>query len=50
MKILLIGGNGTVGKTLKTRLDKKHEIIIASRSSGDVHVDITSQESIKDMY
>ena len=50
MKILVIGGTGAVGKTVVEKLKADHEVIIASRTSGDVQVDITSVESIKKMY
>lgn len=49
MKILIIGGNGTIGKTITTRLVEKHEVIIAGRKSGDVTVDISDTESIEAM-
>lgn len=51
MKILVIGGNsGTIGKTVATRLRKKHEVITAGRNGGDVRVDMGSSESIKNMF
>jgi len=50
MKILIIGGNGTIGKTVSERLSQDHEVMIAGRSSGDVKVDIASSESIQKMY
>lgn len=51
MKILIIGGNsGTIGKTVATRLKKKHEVITAGRNGGDVRVDMGSSESIKNMF
>lgn len=49
MKILIVGGNGTIGKTVTERLSQDHEIIIAGRSSGDVTVDIASSSSIENM-
>ncbi|MGI8812198.1 MAG: short chain dehydrogenase [Pyrinomonadaceae bacterium] len=49
MKILLIGAGGTIGKRLEAAFLKKHEVIRASRS-GDVKVDMTSIESIGEMY
>ena len=49
MRVLIIGGNGTIGKTVTTRLTEKHEVIIAGRNSGDVTVDISDTESIKTM-
>lgn len=50
MKILIVGGNGTVGKAAVKALEKKHEIIIAGRNSGAVLVDLENSESIKKMY
>jgi NAD(P)-dependent dehydrogenase (short-subunit alcohol dehydrogenase family) len=49
MKILIIGGNGTIGKTVTNRLSEKHEVVVAGRNSGDVTVDISDSESIKAM-
>ena len=50
MKLLVIGGNGTIGKKVVAHFLKKHEIIIAGRNSGDVTVDIADSESIKAMF
>ena len=50
MKLLIIGGNGTIGKKVSAHLSGKHEIIIAGRTSGDVTVDISDSESIKAMF
>jgi len=50
MKILIIGGNGTIGKTVTQRFTATHEVIVAGRSSGDVMVDIASSQSIQDMF
>jgi len=50
MKILIIGGNGTIGKKVSEHFAKKHEIIIGGRNSGDVTVDIASSKSIEAMY
>jgi NAD(P)-dependent dehydrogenase (short-subunit alcohol dehydrogenase family) len=50
MKILIIGGNGTIGKTVTKRLSEGHEVIVAGRSSGAVMVDIASSESIQKMF
>lgn len=40
MKILLVGGNGTIGKKVAAHLNEKHEVVIAGRKNADVHVDI----------
>ncbi|MBM7644469.1 NAD(P)-dependent dehydrogenase (short-subunit alcohol dehydrogenase family) [Scopulibacillus daqui] len=50
MKIVVIGASGTIGKAVSEELGKKHDIICAGRHGSDVQVDITSVESIKNMY
>lgn len=50
MKILIIGANGTIGKKVTTELSKRHEILTAGRTSGDITVDISSELSIEEMY
>ena len=50
MKILIVGGTGTIGKSIVDRLQARHELIIASHSNADVTVDIANEQSIKDMY
>ncbi len=50
MKILIVGGNGTIGRTVSTHFAKKHEVITAGRMSGDVTVDIVDSSSIKTMF
>ena len=50
MKLLIIGGNGTIGKKVSERLSQKHEVLIAGRNSGDVTVDFADVNSIKSMF
>ncbi len=50
MKILVIGGNGTIGKKVAARFSEKHEVIIAGRSSGAITVDISKADSIEEMF
>lgn len=50
MKIVVIGGQGTIGKKVVEALSEKAEIIIASRSQGDVLVNLESSTSIKNMF
>ncbi|WP_405328095.1 short chain dehydrogenase [Leeuwenhoekiella sp. LLG6367-2.1] len=50
MKILIIGGNGTIGKTIVRHFKENYEILIAGRSNGDVLVDIADSSSIKSMF
>ena len=50
MKILIIGGNGTIGNKVATHFKTGNEILIAGRKSGDVAVDIVDSNSIKRMF
>lgn len=50
MKLVIIGGNGTIGKKVSAHFSKKHEVIIAGRASGDVKVDIADAKSIEAMF
>jgi len=50
MKIIIVGASGTMGTFLSNELEKEHEVIRADRHSPDVQVDITSTESIENMY
>ena len=50
MKIIIIGGNGTIGKKVSDHFAKQHEIITAGRNSGDVAVDIADSQSIETMF
>jgi len=50
MKIVIIGGNGTIGKTVSAHFAKNHEIIVGGRSSGDIIVDIADSKSIEAMF
>jgi NAD(P)-dependent dehydrogenase (short-subunit alcohol dehydrogenase family) len=47
MKILIVGASGTIGRAVAAELGKRHDIISAGRSSGDVRMDITDSESIR---
>jgi NAD(P)-dependent dehydrogenase (short-subunit alcohol dehydrogenase family) len=50
MKIVIVGASGTMGSFLSNAFQKEHEIIRADRNNPDVRVDITSPESIENMY
>ncbi|MBO3697669.1 short chain dehydrogenase [Roseivirga sp. E12] len=47
MKILIIGGNGTIGKPVATQFAQDHEIVIAGRSKSDITIDIVDSQSIQ---
>ena len=50
MRIILIGGNGTIGREVARALEVKNEVVIASRSSATLQVDIASPESVEAMF
>ncbi len=50
MKILVIGGTGTIGNAIVKELSQRHEVIIAGYTHGNIQVDITNIQSIKEMY
>ena len=50
MKILIIGGHGTIGTRVSTHFSSNNEVIIAGRTSGDVTVDIADSNSIKSLF
>lgn len=50
MKIIIIGGNGTIGRPVSDHFAKKHEVLIGGRSSGDIIVDIADSNSIEAMF
>lgn len=50
MKILIIGGNGTIGRKVASHFAANHEVLVAGRTSGDVTVDIADTSSIEAMF
>ncbi|MFT3741547.1 MAG: short chain dehydrogenase [Gammaproteobacteria bacterium] len=50
MKILIIGGTGTIGKILTNSLLERHTVITAGLSQGDFQVDIADIASIRTLY
>lgn len=47
MKILIIGGQGTIGQPVANHFQLENEVIVAGRSSGDIHMDIAEPNSIE---
>jgi NAD(P)-dependent dehydrogenase (short-subunit alcohol dehydrogenase family) len=46
--IVVVGGAGTIGRRLVPALRANgHRVILAGRTSGDVHVDLTSHSSMR---
>jgi len=50
MKIIIIGGTGTIGSAVAKELASRHTVIIAAYRQGDLHLDITDPTSITQMY
>ncbi len=50
MKILIIGGNGTIGRRIKERLQTNHEIIVAGKNSGDLKFNLENSSSIRELF
>lgn len=50
MRIILIGGTGTIGREVAKVLSANNEVISASRSSGDLRVDMANPESVEAFF
>ena len=50
MKIIIIGASGTVGRAVAQELNQRHEVIRVGRTQGDYQVDITSQQSVENLF
>ncbi|UBF27871.1 short chain dehydrogenase [Kovacikia minuta CCNUW1] len=50
MRIIVVGGTGTIGQAVVQELAPRHEIVTVGKSAGDFQVDITSTESIKNLF
>ncbi|CAN5393325.1 short chain dehydrogenase [soil metagenome] len=50
MKIIIVGATGTMGKYLVNAFEKEHEIIRVANKGGDIQTDITSTESINNLF
>lgn len=50
MKIVIVGGAGTIGKAVVEALKPRHSIITIGHSKGDIQVDMTNLGSIDEMY
>lgn len=50
MRIILIGGSGTIGSAVYRLLAKEHEVVRASRNGSELQVEMSSSASIRKMY
>ncbi|GGZ14670.1 short chain dehydrogenase [Echinicola pacifica] len=50
MKIVIVGGEGIIGKALQDKLSDADELLIAGRSSGEYRVDFTDENSVSAFF
>ncbi|QXE92232.1 short chain dehydrogenase [Geomonas subterranea] len=50
MRIIVIGATGTIGKAVAKQLATEHEVIKVASKSGDHRVDMSSKDSIENMF
>ncbi|MDM9631463.1 short chain dehydrogenase [Robiginitalea aurantiaca] len=50
MRILIIGGHGTIGKKVTSHFAEGNDLVIAGRTSGDYTVDISDSNSIQALF
>jgi NAD(P)-dependent dehydrogenase (short-subunit alcohol dehydrogenase family) len=51
VRIVVVGGAGTIGRRLVPALrGRGHDVVVAGRTSGDVHVDLASHPTVEAMY
>lgn len=50
MRIVVVGGAGTIGRAVVAALSERHDVVVAGRRSGTLQVDIESSDSVQEMY
>ncbi len=50
MKVLIIGGKGTIGSRVTEYFAANNEVVIGGRNSGDVQIDIADSKSIQSAF
>jgi NAD(P)-dependent dehydrogenase (short-subunit alcohol dehydrogenase family) len=50
MRIVVVGGTGTIGSAVAEALADRHEVVRAAHTDGDVQVDIEDRASIEALY
>ena len=50
MRILVIGGTGTIGQSVVSELSLRHKVVIAGHQNGEIRVDIADKKSIEMMF
>lgn len=50
MRVIVVGGTGTIGSAVVAALLPRHEVVVAGRKTGAVSVDLALPESIRAMF
>lgn len=50
MRVIVVGGRGTIGSAVVAALLPRHEVVVAGRKTGVVSVDLALPESIRAMF
>ena len=50
LKIIVVGGTGTIGREVVKLLSSSHEIVTVGYDDGDLQVDIASKDAIKGLF
>jgi NAD(P)-dependent dehydrogenase (short-subunit alcohol dehydrogenase family) len=50
MKVLVVGGTGTIGQAVVDALSGEHRVIVAGHTTGEVQVDLADPTSIERLY
>jgi len=50
MRVIVVGGTGTIGREVAKALGSNHEVLTAARSGAELQVDMTDPESVAAMF
>ncbi len=49
-RVVVVGGTGTIGSAVVAELERDFEVVVVGNTSGDLRVDISSKNSIRDLF